>query len=36
MNTVRKKIDTKDQIMMINEGIHPPYREIYDFSKTPK
>ena len=36
MNTVRKKIDPKDQIMMINEGIHPPYREIYDFSKTPK
>ena len=36
MNTVRKKIDPKDQIMMINEGIHPPYREIYDFSKTQK
>lgn len=30
-------IDTEDQIMMINEGIHPPYRAVRDpqvWSKT--
>lgn len=29
-------VNVHDQELMIELGIHPPYREVYDFSKTPK
>ena len=31
-----ESVNVHDQELMIELGIHPPYREIYDFSKTPK
>ena len=31
-----ESINVHDQELMIELGIHLPYREIYDFSKTPK
>jgi hypothetical protein len=31
-----ESVNVHDQALMIELGIHPPYREIYDFSKTPK
>lgn len=31
-----ESVNVHDQELMIELGIHLPYREIYDFSKTPK
>ena len=31
-----ESVNVHDQELMIELGIHSPYREIYDFSKTPK
>lgn len=31
-----ESVNVHDQELMIELGIHPPYREIYDFSKTLK